>query len=103
MKSSHSIKSTIFKAVQKLDPEALSFHLVDTLNEDQIENLLTLADHAVMAEMREATAGIDDVPQHEFVDYAAEHSRTLLKYLSVRAILCGEAREENDFSDIKIF
>lgn len=103
MKSSNSIKSTIFKAVQKLDPQALSFHLVDTLSEDQIENLLTLADHAVMAEMREATAGIDDVPPHEFVDYAAEHSRALLNYLNIRAILCGESPEEDDFSDIAIF
>jgi len=103
MKSSNSIKATIFKAVQKLDPQALSFHIVDTLNDEQIENLLTLADHAVMQEMRETAAGINDVPPHEFVDYAAEHSRTLLNYLSVRAILCGEAPEDDDLSDLRIF
>lgn len=89
MKSSHSIKATIFKAVQKLDPQALSFHLLDTLSEEQTENLLTLADHAIKHEMREAAACINDIPPHEFVDYAAEHSRTLLNYLSIRAMLCG--------------
>jgi hypothetical protein len=92
MKSSNSIKSTIFKAVHKLDPQALSFHLLDSLSDEQIDNLLTLADHAVMTEMREAAACIDDIPPHEFVDHAAEHSRILLNYLSIRATLRGNAR-----------
>ena len=103
MKSSRSIKTALFKAVQNLAPEALSFHMLDSLSEEQIENLLTVADRAVMAEMREAAAGIDDVPPHEFVDYAAGHSRVLLKYLSVRAILCGDVEEDDDFSDFGVF
>lgn len=73
---------------------------MDTLSDDQVENLLTVADHAVMAEMREAAAGINDVPPHEFVDYAAEHSRIMLNYLSIRALLCGKAPEEDDSPDI---
>lgn len=103
MKSSRSIKTAVFKAVQKLDPESLSFHLMDSLSEEQIDNLLTVADRAVMVEMREAAAGIADVPPHEFVDYVAEHSRVLLRYLSVRAILCGDTQEDDDFSDLRIF
>lgn len=102
MKSSKSIKAVIFKAVQNLDPEALSFHMLDSLSDDQIENLLTVADHAVMTEMRHAAAGIDDVPPHEFVDYAAEHSRVLLKYMSIRAMLCGESPDD-DLGDLRIF
>lgn len=103
MKSSSSIKTSIFKAVQKIDPEALSFHLLDNLADDQIDNLLTVADRAVMAEIRDTAAGIDDVPPHEFVDYAAEHSRVLLNYLSIRAILSGKDSEEDDSPDLLIF
>jgi len=103
MKSSNSIKTAIFNAVQKLDPEALSFHLREQLDDEQIENLLTLADHAIMREIRETAAGINDIPSHEFVDYAAEHSRTLLKYLSIRAMLCGGASEKYNSADLGIF
>lgn len=103
MKSSRSIKTSIFKAVQKLDPEALSFHLLNDLADDQMANLLTVADHALMTEIRDTAAGIDDVPPHEFVDYAAEHSRVLLNYLSIRAILCGEDSEDDEFPDLRIF
>jgi len=103
MKSSRSIKTAVFKAVQKLDPEALAFHLLDSLSEEQIDNLLTVADRAVMAEMREAAAGIDEVPPPEFVDYAAGHSRVLLNYLSIRAMLRGGLQDEDDLSDLKIF
>jgi replication-associated recombination protein RarA len=104
MKSSHSIKTAIFKAVQKLDPEALSFYQLESLSEEQTEQLLAVADHAIKAEMRDTTAGINDVPPHEFVDYAAEHSRVLLNYLSIRAMLVtGKAPEEDDFSHIGVY
>lgn len=103
MKSSRFSNTAVFKAVQQLDPEAVSFHLLDPLTEEQIDNLLTVADRAIMVEMRAAAAGIGDVPPHEFVDYAAEHSRVLLKYLSVRAILCGDTHEDDDCSDLGVF
>lgn len=62
-----------------------------------------MVDQAVMVEMREAAAGIADVPPHEFVDYAAGHSRVLLNYLSIRAMLRGEHPDEDDFPDLGIF
>lgn len=103
MKSSKSIKTAIFKAVQDLDPEALSFHMLDTLSNEQTDNLLTVADHAVMTEMRDTAAGIDDVSPQEFVDYAAGHSRVLMNYLTVRGLLLGETYEEDDTPDLGIF
>lgn len=103
MKSSRNIPSMVFKAVQNLDPQALTFHMLESLSEEQIENLRSLADHAVMTEMRHAAAGINDVPPHEFVDYAADHSRVLLNYLNIRALLCGDNPFDDGLFDLGIF
>lgn len=91
-------------AIRRLDPTSLARLLPESLKENEIEELLLLADEAAAKEIGKVAFRIAEANPADIARLALDHSQCMQDYLSVRAILCEDFEaEDDDLGNLGIF
>lgn len=96
---------TIRAAVRRLDPEAVTQCQPTSLEAHEIDALVALADQVAAKAILQCAARIGKAKPERIARIAADHSLTMMNFLSVRASLHGkiQADEDDDCGEIEFY
>jgi hypothetical protein len=94
----------IRKAIRHLDPKLLAQSLPEPLTEQNVNDLLVLADETLVKEITKIAIRISTARPAEIPSIAASHRQHMLNYFWVRSVLCGDSTtKDEEPPDLAIF